>query len=348
MHPFNARLNPDWVRVAGDIHGNADALAQVVRRASADGIGLLLAGDLVNNGPASPEVARLVLEGIEGGLIDFVPGNHDVLVARLLSRPAGPDETPTVARTRAQFDAHPDGRALARAFVRAVSGRGTWRRLGHHVVAHAGFDPRMLWRPPAALNDPDPTARALAQRAVWGERGRARNGGKPPISYGWTRTVPPGIKVVIGHDTVATDRIVRRTTINGGRVIHIDCGLGHGGRLATLDINRHQSPAPPRPTLRITVETPDDTRLAALARAHADTIVVDGRSDIEAARARARAHLAEGSEVLLAGDHTSPTARLASAALQPPEANIVYLDAPGDMTADALGNVTLARSANWA
>jgi protein phosphatase len=60
----------------------------------------------------------------------------------------------------------------------------------------------------------------------------------PTRTYNWIDEVPAEITVIIGHDVIATDRIVERRGALGGRVLFCDTGAGKGGKLSAIDMPR--------------------------------------------------------------------------------------------------------------
>jgi hypothetical protein len=73
------------LHIIGDIHGQYSALVQLLRRLGCDPDGrwseghrVIFVGDLVDRGPDSPAVIRLVKRLISMGVADCVLGNHDM------------------------------------------------------------------------------------------------------------------------------------------------------------------------------------------------------------------------------------------------------------------------------
>ena len=103
--------------IIGDVHGCLDELTGLLRALGyaddgaawrhADGRRALFLGDLVDRGPDSPGVLRLVMDMVSAGAALCVQGNHDVKLVRHLS---GRDVKLThgLAETTAQLDALPD------------------------------------------------------------------------------------------------------------------------------------------------------------------------------------------------------------------------------------------------
>src|ERR1035437_10638899 len=87
------------IRVVGDVHGDADAFAY----AAATDRFLIQLGDLVDYGPDSAEVLRLMFRLIDEGRGLFLLGNHDFKLARKLAGQHVRSDEP-VAATVAQLD----------------------------------------------------------------------------------------------------------------------------------------------------------------------------------------------------------------------------------------------------
>jgi len=75
--------------VVGDVHGQIDALQDLLRRldyapdgAHPEGRRLVFVGDLVDRGPDSPGVVELVMNMVESGHAQCVMGNHELNIAR--------------------------------------------------------------------------------------------------------------------------------------------------------------------------------------------------------------------------------------------------------------------------
>ncbi len=123
MLPFQPSL-PARIRVVGDVHGDSNAF----RFAAATDRFVIQLGDLVDNGPDSAGVLRIMFDLIDEGRGLFLLGNHDFKLARVL---AGQVSQPgqALAETLRQLD---DGlrRRVAQEAARAglaAAGRGVLR-----------------------------------------------------------------------------------------------------------------------------------------------------------------------------------------------------------------------------
>ena len=75
--------------IIGDIHGESDALVSLLRKLGYDDRGrhaehrrLVFVGDLIDRGPDSPGVLRLVKRLVEAGTAQCVTGNHEINAMR--------------------------------------------------------------------------------------------------------------------------------------------------------------------------------------------------------------------------------------------------------------------------
>jgi protein phosphatase len=225
------------LRVVGDIQGWAEPFWDVVEDARKRDLAVLSLGDIIDRGPDAPGAMRVLLDLLEQGDGELVPGNHDDKLRRWVGGRKVETERSGLAGSLGQIAADPDGAALARDFAEAVAARPLWRRAGRWVFVHGAFHPAMLRHDPAPSAAEREKAGWLAARALFGETdGTRRPDGYPNRTYRWVDLVPQKLTVVIGHDVVSTEEIVRRRGARGGEVVHLDTGIDRGGRLSWLDI----------------------------------------------------------------------------------------------------------------
>jgi protein phosphatase len=214
------------VRVVGDVHGD---IAGFSAAASGDHF-IVQLGDLVDHGPDSAAVLRLMLELIAEGRGLFILGNHDFKLARALAgRPV--TAGPALRRTLEMLDADLRLRAAA-----VLAEAPAWLLHGDALFVHGGFHTAMLDQPPprGELGRPE----GPFSRALYGEpTGRRQADGYPERSLAWVDRIPPGLTVYCGHDRRSTDG---RPWVNpgraGGRAIFLDTGAGKGGHLSWIDL----------------------------------------------------------------------------------------------------------------
>ena len=174
---------------------------------------LVFAGDLVDRGPDSPSVVRLVRKLVADGHALCVPGNHDDKLVRHF-RGTLKKVSRGLKSTIAQYDLLPE-QTLADDIAFLES-------LPHHlvlddgrlIVAHAGL-------PQNLQNRHSPKVRNFA---LYGQLGPNTTQDGFPIRLDWAQSYTGGAWVVHGHTPVTAPR-----TIN--RVVCIDTGCVFGGAL---------------------------------------------------------------------------------------------------------------------
>lgn len=216
--------------VIGDIHGCYDELLALLAKlgyavggtreapqvVAPAGRKALFVGDLVDRGPDSPGVLRLVMHMVASGTALCVPGNHDVKLQRKL---AGREVRVShgLAETLDQLAREPDEfkREVA-TFVDALVSHYVLDE-GKLVVAHAGLKQELQGR----------TSRAVRDFALYGETTGETDEFGLPVRYDWAREYRGTAMVVYGHTPVPEPEWVNRT-------LCIDTGCVFGGRLTAL------------------------------------------------------------------------------------------------------------------
>jgi protein phosphatase len=233
--PMDRRAEAGPFDVIGDVHGCAGELIELIGRlgyrvdlsgsgearaaeiaAAPAGRRLAFVGDLVDRGPASPDVLRIVMALVEQGLAVAVPGNHDVKFLRWLD---GRNVKPThgLDRTIAQFSAEPD--ALRHRVHKFLDGlvSHAWLDSGDLVVAHAGIKEHMIGR----------AAGPVREFCLYGERSGETDSLGLPIRYHWAAEYQGAPAIVYGHTPVPEPEWVNNT-------LCIDTGCVFGGALTAL------------------------------------------------------------------------------------------------------------------
>jgi Calcineurin-like phosphoesterase len=214
------------LRVVGDVHGDAAAFAY----AAATERFVVQLGDLTDGGADSAEVLRTMFGLIEQGRGLFLPGNHELKLARALAghpvRISG-----ELTGTLRQLDDPLRERALAE-----IRRAPVWIRRGPLLFVHGGFHTAMLEADPPVLDLGHPTG--AVSRALFGEpTGRTQADGYPERSLRWVDRIPAGITVYCGHDRRSLDgRPYVRRGGAGGRAVFLDTGAGKGGHLSWIDL----------------------------------------------------------------------------------------------------------------
>ena len=220
--------------IIGDVHGCADELIELLgvlgygvqlsgrgdrRRVDVvapPGRRAFFVGDLVDRGPRSPDVMRIVMAMVREGKALCVAGNHDVAFLRWLS---GQHKALThgLDKTADQFAAEsPQFRDSVRAFVDGLKAH-LWVDGGRLAVAHAGVREGMIGRSSGKV-------RAFA---LYGDTDPKGAAGGLPVRYHWALDYAGPVAVVYGHTPVDEVGWVNNT-------LCIDTGCCFGGRLSAL------------------------------------------------------------------------------------------------------------------
>lgn len=220
--------------IIGDVHGCADELVALLR---ALGYGVRLegtgderraittaptgrqaffVGDLVDRGPNSPDVLRIVMDMMLAGQAGMVVGNHDDKLLRWLTgnkvKIGGGLE-----RTIAQLDGQ--GEAIRARAVSLLSKQPShaWLDGGKLAVAHAGIRENMLGRSYPRAHD----------FGLFGDTsGRVGSDGMPE-RFNWAAEYRGETAIVYGHTPVAEPQWQNNT-------LCIDTGCVFGGKLTAL------------------------------------------------------------------------------------------------------------------
>ncbi|MGH9222796.1 MAG: polynucleotide kinase-phosphatase, partial [Acidimicrobiales bacterium] len=215
--------------IVGDVHGCYDELVELLGalgygvaadgQAAArhpDGRRAFFVGDLVDRGPATPAVLRLVMGMVADGTALCVPGNHE---AKLLRALQGRNVTVShgLAETLSQLAAEPpefpkDVAAFIDGLVSHLVLDG-----GQLVVAHAGLRAEMHGRASAAVRS----------FALYGDTTGETDEFGLPVRYPWAEDYRGKAMVVYGHTPVPEAAWVNRT-------ICVDTGCVFGGKLTAL------------------------------------------------------------------------------------------------------------------
>jgi protein phosphatase len=215
--------------IIGDVHGCLAELTELLARlgyaadSSAwrhpDGRRAIFLGDLVDRGPDSPGVLRLVMDMVAAGTALCVQGNHDNKLLRKLSG-REVQMTHGLPETLAQLAALGEAReafvAESRIFLDGLRSH-YWLDAGKLVVAHAGLPADMHGRGSGAV-------RSFAR---YGETTGETDDSGLPVRYEWARDYRGKASVVYGHTPVASPEWLNQT-------LCIDTGCVYGGALTAL------------------------------------------------------------------------------------------------------------------
>lgn len=210
----------------GDVHGCLSELQELLVKLGytvndlevtpPPGRTAVFVGDLVDRGPDSAGVLRLVMNMVKAGAALVVPGNHDEKLKRALDGKAvralhGLDVT------LAQLDAAgEDFKAEVREFIQGLVSHLVLDD-GRVVVAHAGLPERYHGR----------SSGRVRSFALYGDVDGSQDDLGLPVRRDWAAEYRGAAHVIYGHTPLARARWVNRT-------MDIDTGCAFGGSLSAL------------------------------------------------------------------------------------------------------------------
>src|SRR5579872_6926010 len=220
--------------IIGDIHGCYDELIELLTALGYTiqpdanfaagplsitppaGRKVVFLGDLVDRGPNSPGVLRLVMKMVAAGQAYCVPGNHDIKLLRKL-RGRDVQLTHGIAETLSQLEKEPpEFRSQVSTFLDGLVSHYVFDG-GRLVVAHAGMKEEMQGRGSGKVRD----------FALFGETTGEVDEFGLQVRYNWAADYRGSPTVVYGHTPIPEPEWLNRT-------INIDTGCVFGGKLTTL------------------------------------------------------------------------------------------------------------------
>jgi protein phosphatase len=211
--------------IIGDIHGCKTELLELLQKLGyarepalhhPEGRTLFFVGDLVDRGPDSVGVLKLVMDAVQKGVAHCVPGNHDIKLARALG---GRKVTLNhgLAETIEQLKGEsPEFRVEVEKFISDLISHAVLDD-GKLCIAHAGLRADMQGRGSAAVRD----------FALYGETTGEIDEFGLPVRYAWANEYRGKALVVYGHTPVPRAEWFNNT-------IDIDTGCCFGGSLTAL------------------------------------------------------------------------------------------------------------------
>jgi protein phosphatase len=203
-------------------------------------------GDLVDRGPGTVQVLRLVSSIVQSGQAFCVPGNHDMKLVRAL-RGRDVKRTHGLAETMEQLgEESNDFRVEVAKFLDGLVSHYVFDD-GKLVVAHAGLKESMHGRGSGAVRE----------FALFGETTGETDEFGLPVRYNWAADYRGKALVVYGHTPVPEPLFLNNT-------VNIDTGCVFGGQLTALrypereivSVKAHQTYyEPARPFLPENTET---------------------------------------------------------------------------------------------
>ena len=220
--------------VIGDVHGCVGELIELLERlgyaVALEGQGerrqaqtrapqgrrAVFVGDLVDRGPGTPDVVRIVMAMVQAGQAWCVPGNHDNKFLRWLQgRPV--KLTHGLEITAEQMASEPpEFHDVARTFIEGLP-HYLWLDAGRLVVAHAGIREDMIGR----------TSDSVRRFCLFGDTDSEQDEAGLPIRYHWGATYSGPASVIYGHTPVPNADWVNNT-------LCIDTGAVFGGQLTAV------------------------------------------------------------------------------------------------------------------
>jgi protein phosphatase len=212
--------------IIGDVHGCYDELVALLDKLGyveyevlwrhPMGRKPIFLGDLVDRGPCTPAVLRLVMDLVQSGLGWCVPGNHDVKLLKWLNGrdvklAHGMQES--VDQLQAET---PEFRERVKRFIDGLVSHYVFDD-GNLVVAHAGLKEEMQGRGSGAVRE----------FCLYGETTGEIDEFGLPVRINWAAEYKGKAQVVYGHTPVPSAEWLNRT-------IDIDTGCVFGGRLSAL------------------------------------------------------------------------------------------------------------------
>jgi protein phosphatase len=226
----NRRTEHGPFDVIGDVHGCLGELIELMTTLGyqvernekefsvvpPDGRRLVFVGDLVDRGPATPDVLRLVMTMTAANQAICVPGNHDMKLMKAL-KGRNVQLTHGLAESIEQLAREPEEfREQVAKFLDGLVSHYVFDD-GKLVVAHAGMKESMQGRGSGKVRD----------FALYGETTGETDEFGLPVRYNWSSDYRGKALVVYGH-TPTPDPLWLNNTVN------IDTGCVFGGRLTAL------------------------------------------------------------------------------------------------------------------
>jgi protein phosphatase len=216
--------------IIGDVHGCFDELMELLRQlgyevagegdemrvTTMEGRKAVFLGDLVDRGPDTPRVLRLVMALVESGSALCVPGNHDVKLMRALQ---GRNVQHTHGLQESLKQLEGESIEFKQKVVRFIDSLVSHYVLdaGRLVVSHAGMKEAYQGRASSRVRD----------FALYGETTGETDEYGLPVRYDWAAEYRGKAMVVYGHTPVFAPDWLNRT-------ICVDTGCVFGGRLTAL------------------------------------------------------------------------------------------------------------------
>jgi polynucleotide kinase-phosphatase len=246
VHGCRAELETLLGQLGYEVH--RDEAGRAIGAAHPDGRTAVFVGDLVDRGPDTPGVLRLVMGMVAAGTALCVTGNHENKLVRTLDG-KNVRVAHGLAESLAQLDMQDeDFRKAVHDFCRGLISHYVLDD-GRLVVAHAGLKEEFHGR----------TSGRVRSFAMYGESTGETDEYGLPVRYPWADDYRGRATVLYGHTPVTELRWVNNT-------LCVDTGVVFGGRLSALRYPEREPvsvPAeqvwyePVRPLAATTIATPE-------------------------------------------------------------------------------------------
>lgn len=232
--PTDLRHEAGPFDIIGDVHGCGDELEELLARlgyrvtfegrkparrctvTAPPGRRVVFVGDLVDRGPRSADVLRIVVEMVRSSAALLVPGNHDVKFLRWLDGQKVAMTHGLDATLRDLEGESPEFLASVRQLLKSLWSH-VWLDGGKLAVAHAGITEPMIGR----------ATPRLRHFCLYGDTTGERDASGLPVRYHWALDYRGPTSVVYGHTPVADAEWLNNT-------LCIDTGCCFGGKLTAL------------------------------------------------------------------------------------------------------------------
>lgn len=218
--------------IIGDVHGCMDELCELLQQLGytltpspehntwavrhPENRRVIFLGDLVDRGPDSPAVLRLVMKMAEDGIALCVPGNHDIKLLKYLDG-KNVKLRHGLERTAEQLaNETPEFLSRVRKFIDGLISHYVLDA-GKLVVAHAGLKEAFHGR----------TSGAVREFCLFGETTGETDEFGLPVRYNWAADYRGKATVVYGHTPVPEAQWFNNT-------LCLDTGCVFGGKLSAL------------------------------------------------------------------------------------------------------------------
>lgn len=221
--------------IIGDVHGCFDELQelllklnysinQVVETENNFGFNVIapenrkaiFVGDLVDRGPDSPSVLRLVMSMVNSGVAYCVPGNHDLKLQKYLNGKSVQLKHGLELTVKQLESETVQFKSTVEKFLYSLISHYVFDN-GKLVVAHAGIKEEMQGRGSGAVRS----------FCMYGETTGEIDEFGLPVRHNWAKEYRGKAKVIYGHTPVPEAEWLNKT-------IDIDTGCVFGGKLTAL------------------------------------------------------------------------------------------------------------------